>query len=384
MSNPVTEKWRKITSIRTFVAVLALGFMAGCTDASDVSGPAVPERQAEQARAVAAPVSVVVGTAQRQSVTRTISATGTIAPKRTSDLGSLVDGVISEVLVNVGDHVHQGDPLFRTRDVDFQHDLASAIATHQMSLAQATQAERAYARAVQLFEREIIAPAQLEQRETEMSVAIAAAAQTEQVRNGARQRLADTVVTAPFDGAIIGRFVDEGTYMSSRFSGMGSSAVVRLAECQIGVAVARFPESELASVHEGQIAQLYIGTRTEPVSAPILVVNDAIDVQTRTGELRAPFLNPDCAIQTGQFVRVDIEIIDNDILTIPQSAITNAGLGQRVFIVENGRAVLKIIEAVSIDGVISRVASGLTANDIVIISPPDTMANGVVVEVIQQ
>mgnify|MGYP003113762005 FL=1 len=384
MLNPVIEKWRAITSIRTFLAVLALGFMAGCSDASNASGPGEAEEQAEQSRVANAPVAVVVGTAQRQSVTRTISATGTLAPRRTSDLGSLVDGVISEVMVNVGDHVRQGDPLFRTRDVDFQHDLASANAAHQMSLAQATLAERAYARAVQLFEREIIAPAQLEQRETEMSVAIAAAAQTEQVRNAARQRLADTIVTAPFDGAIIGRFVDEGTYMSSRFSGMGSSAVVRLAECQIGVAVVRFPESELTSVHEEQTAQLYIGTRPEPISAPILVVNDAIDVQTRTGELRAPFLNPDCGIQTGQFVRVEIEIIDDDILTIPQSAIFNAGLGQRVFIVENGHAVLTNIEAVSIDGVISRVVSGLTANDTVILSPPDTMASGVAVEVIQQ
>ena len=326
---------------------------------------------------------MVVGVTQRQSVLRTISATGTITPKRTSDLGSLVDGVISEVLVNVGDHVQQGDPLFRTSDVNYQHDVASAVAAHQMALAQATQAQRAYERAAQLAERDIISPAQLEQRETEMSVANAAVTQTEQARNVARQRLADTLVTAPFDGAIIGRFVDEGTYMSSRFSGMGSSAVVRLAECQIGVAVARFPESELTSVHEGQTAQLYIGFRTEPISAPILVVNDAIDVQTRTGELRAPFLNPNCGIQTGQFVRVEIEITDENILTIPQSAIVNTGLGQRVFIVENGHAVRRSIEAISIDGVLSRVVTGLNAGDAVILSPPDTMTDGVVVEVIQ-
>lgn len=383
MRIPAIEKWRINTSMRTFVSMLALGFMAGCNDASDVSGSTDTDPHAEQINTIAAPVAAVVDTAQRQSVVRTISATGTVAPKRTSELGSLVDGVISEVMVNVGDHVRQGDPLFRTRDVDFQHDLAAANAAHQMALAQAAQAERAYARALQLSERGIIASALLEQRETEMNVAAAAATQTEQARNVARQRLADTVVTAPFDGAIVGRFVDEGTYMSSRISGVGSSAVVRLAECQIGVAVARFPESELTSVHEGQIAQLYIGTRPEPISAPILVVNDAIDVQTRTGELRAPFLNPECGIQTGQFVRVEIEIIDEDILTIPQSAIVNTGLGQRVFIVENGHAVLTHIEAVSIDGVLSRVLTGVTTSDTVILSPADNMADGVAVEVIQ-
>ncbi|WP_109261400.1 efflux RND transporter periplasmic adaptor subunit [Hyphobacterium indicum] len=380
MHKPLVDILNDFSAIRRILSLLALGLIVGCSDAPDT---AEITESTERTPVIAAPVSVVVGVTQRQSVLRTISATGTITPKRTSDLGSLVDGVISEVLVNVGDHVQQGDPLFRTSDVNYQHDVASAVAAHQMALAQATQAQRAYERAAQLAERDIISPAQLEQRETEMSVANAAVTQTEQARNVARQRLADTLVTAPFDGAIIGRFVDEGTYMSSRFSGMGSSAVVRLAECQIGVAVARFPESELTSVHEGQTAQLYIGFRTEPISAPILVVNDAIDVQTRTGELRAPFLNPNCGIQTGQFVRVEIEITDENILTIPQSAIVNTGLGQRVFIVENGHAVRRSIEAISIDGVLSRVVTGLNAGDAVILSPPDTMTDGVVVEVIQ-
>ena len=70
-----------------------------------------------------------------------IIGTGNITPSRQTDIGPSVDGIIDEVMVDVGDVVKKGDPLFRTRDVDIKLQIREL--EQQVALARAQNANAA-------------------------------------------------------------------------------------------------------------------------------------------------------------------------------------------------------------------------------------------------
>ena len=61
-------------------------------------------------------------------LTQPLFAYGTIAARQTSDIGALAESVVDEIFFRVGDRVEENDPLFQTRQTDYQRRLIEAQA----------------------------------------------------------------------------------------------------------------------------------------------------------------------------------------------------------------------------------------------------------------
>ncbi len=124
------------------------------------------------------------------------------------------------------------------------------------------------------------------------------------------------------------------------------------------------------SVGEGDISNFAVGQPTEIYSElkPVLIqkgriqqISKSADIQSRSFEIKSVFSNTyDRWFKPGMFCRVKVELkSQKGSLLIPNLAIVNNPNSKNVFVIENGKAVLKVIQTGLTDGTFTEVLSGL-------------------------
>ena len=187
-------------------SILAFGLSAwGCRDTPDVGN-------------VPASVPLQASPVRMEEIAEPILGSGGVAAEKTTEVGPRVDGIIDEIYVKVGDHVEGGQPLFRTRQVDYE--ISVRRARHALTLARAElrKAERDLHRAQELREQDIVAEDRLDAVRTAHEISGAQSRLAETALEQAEQALTDTVVKAPYTGVITARYIDEGTMQRTMMS----------------------------------------------------------------------------------------------------------------------------------------------------------------------
>jgi HlyD family secretion protein len=114
--------------VRKFLLPLLASIGLGVAITTVVEDSGAPEPPAESSPVPTSPYSSFV------------AGSGIIEAKRGNiEIGSPVSGIVSELLVRVGDHVKAGDPLFRIDDRDLQARLSTAEAKLKVAEAEVQQ-----------------------------------------------------------------------------------------------------------------------------------------------------------------------------------------------------------------------------------------------------
>ena len=305
---------------------------------------------------------------ETREIQESIIGTGTIGAAQTSNIGVVTPGIVERVFVKVGDRVKKGQPLFQTRKNDYEISVQLARAELTAAEARAEQARLDYERAKDLLDKKFISQAQLDtagnsQRaaDAETDVAQARLAQ-------AMQRLADTVVNAPYDGVVTSRNVDEGTYKSAQtFSADGS--VLQLEEIRVVVALVRVPEIYVMDLQLGTPADIFIDGMGAVIQSDISVINDKADSGSRTVEVRFALANDDYRIKPGLFVRAEIHPPGREAILIAREAVLDPSGSPHVFVTENGVARMQHVVLRQYDATSVEVVSGLDDNASILIGP---------------
>lgn len=313
-----------------------------------------------------------------------IMATGTIAAKQSSNIGPLVEGVVEEIFVRVGDRVQKGDKLFRMRDVDYKRLVREAEASLDVAKAKYAQARRSFDRTKRLAEQGHISESGLDIARTELDVSRAGVNQAAAILETAQQQLRDTVVTAPFDGTVTARYIDEGVFMTNRSMGGGQSSVLELQEAHIVAGIMRAPESALPRLRLGQKAHLFIPGYDTPFESTVFIINDKIDSESRTVEFRLPVMNPDYSIKSGQFARAVVFPDPMKILVLPREAVRGSLASAYVIQIVDGKAHRKSVSVEQLDATRVRVSEGLEAGDIVVLTSESDLSEGADVEIVEE
>ena len=359
----------------SWLPILIIGFAsAACSQGSESPSPMKEAATTEV-------VSVAVEYPRREMVRDKLVATGTIAAKQTSAIGPLVEGVVEKILVKVGDRVKKGQALFQTRTVDFVRRIDEIKAGIRVAEAETAKTQRDLDRISELVSKGLAATATEQDAETNLNIALARLAQIRTTLLAAEQSFTDTIVRAPFDGAITARYVDEGTYMSNRFSGMGSSSVVQIQECEIAAAILFTSENNLSKLHLGYSGQLFVAANDMPIESEILIINDRVDPVDRTAEFRMAFLNPDCRIKAGQFVRSEVNLPAREAVSLSRSSVQSSQGGHYIFVVEDGKALRKSIEISDLNVLRVEVLSEISTGVKVIVNPKGDLRDGMKVEI---
>ena len=307
------------------------------------------------------PPDIELFTIEAESFTETIRATGTIAAKQTSRIGPHVEGILEKVYVRVGDRPKKGEPLFQMRVAEYQQAADQAGAVFQVARAELDLSIKKLKRAKRLRQDNLLSQDDLDLTETSARVARAQFSSAQALLASANQRLEDTVVIAPFDGTVTGRFADEGVYMSNRFSMGGQSSVIELSEAGIVAGIMRVPEAQLPKLKLGQKAILYPGGTREGYESEVFIINDRVDPTTRTAEFRLPVRNQDYKIKPGQFTHAEVFMAPREIIKVPRTAIVEEG-GHQFALLKKGNSWARTqVKAIAFNDEFFEVQEGLTA-----------------------
>lgn len=310
-----------------------------------------------------------------------LTASGTVAAKQTSNIGTLTSGVIEQIFVRVGDRVTKGQALFKTRTIDYELRLSEAQSMLEIAKAEAANAAAILNRYKGLRDERSVAQVELDAIKKRESIAKAESnLRLTQVKT-AEQALADTTVRSPFAGSITARYVDEGVFMTNSFSGMGNSAVVQVQECEIATAILFAPESASQHLRKGLLGALRVDGQPDPIMAEIAIINDRVDTANRQIEFRIPFANPDCAVKAGQSVHAVIQMGDRTALRLTRNVIRGSGETRYVLLAREGAAHRQPVEIRDIDAQFVEITAGISRDDLIIIGGSEQVYDGVKVEV---
>lgn len=367
-----------MTHILRCLALIAPVLLAACSSEPPLPEPATISD--ELTPVIAAPIKVQTVIVESVDLADPLIASGTIAAKQTSNIGVLAVGVVEKIYVKVGDRVTKGQALFQTRRVDYEQQLSEAEAQLSIALAEQANAENALKRTSALLDKGHVSQAVFDDVQATLQVAKSQAALRRTQVDAAKQKLDDTTVRSPFNGAVTARYIDEGVFMANSFSGMGNSAVVQIQECEIAAGILFAPESEVARLHLGLTGSLYVDGRDEPIRSEIIILNDRVDPKARTVEFRMVFLNEGCAVRAGQSVRAEVDVDPRPALVLPRAALQGTSSSPYVFVVDGDRARRTTVTVQDIDAVQVEVLSALSAADRVITGPLDKISDGTQVE----
>ncbi len=275
--------------------------------------------------------------------------TGSLFPKSQFIVAPKVSGWLKQLLVNVGDTVHQNQLIAILDDEEFTQQVEQARAELQVAKANAENcasdldlAKREYERAKALREKQIASASELDTSEaafnscqTRLKVALAQVTQKEAALKAAQLRLSYTRVQAFWETddqtRVVGeRFVDEGALLQI------NQPIVSILENNILTAVVHVVEKDYPKIEVAQRA--IISTDAYPdktFTGTILRIAPLLKESSRQARVEIEIPNSNLLLKPGMFVRAEIEFASHEDATlVPLAALVKRNGNRGVFIVE--------------------------------------------------
>jgi multidrug efflux pump subunit AcrA (membrane-fusion protein) len=346
---------------------------------------------------------VFVATADRRPVERAYEASGTIRGRNTAVLTSKIVANVRDVRVRAGDVVRAGQLLAALDDSDAQAAVRRARAGLDEATEARTEAENAvraadagarvattnHGRMERLLAQEAITQQMYDEAEARKRSALAerdmanarvrgSGARIEEARaavSGAEAALGYTRIVAPFTGRVIDRRVDPGSQASP---GMPLLVVEQDGALRVEASV---DESRAGAIHLQDTAHVDLQAAGRRVDGQVAEIVPAVDPGSRAFlvkvELPADAL---ASLRPGMFARVRFPLGTEERLVVPASAVVAAGQLDRVFVVEQGRARLRLVTVGQRTPDFAEMLSGIDAGEKVVVTPPATLRDGDSVE----
>jgi RND family efflux transporter MFP subunit len=280
---------------------LSLLSLVACGESDSSSVEAAEAAAASQSQESAAVDRVETQRVALGAIRTSMAASGAIQARRVTEIGAEVSGRLVEVLVDVGDLVEEGDPLFRIDARPYQMGLAEARAGLALARAQSENAAHEVERVAKLIEQSAASEQHFDQLRTAAAVARAQVEQMEARMARAERDLECTVVRSPYAGSIVERRAHEGAMA-------GPAPILVLQETGVLEAVLAIPDAWPAPVRAGDEVRLYVEGLAEPLETRIDRVSDRVDPETHTYEVRGPVNDASRTAKAGSYLRAEIEM----------------------------------------------------------------------------
>jgi RND family efflux transporter MFP subunit len=327
------------------------------------------------------PQQVAVARPVQQSVTPYLELTGNAAAYNQVDLEARVEGFLQEINYQDGAQVKKADTLFVVEPAPYQAKLQQSQATQAATQAQLVQAQAEFQRQATLLRQDVTAQNTYDQALAKRDALRANLQNDEASVTQAAINYGYTHVTAPFDGVVSAHLVSVGGLV-------GVPGPTKLATIvQLDPIYVTFTVSEqdvlrvkAAMARRGlkprDIANVpvQVGLMNEegyPHTGKLDYVAPMIDPSTGTLTARGIFDNPARVMLPGNFLRIRIPLAleEETALLVPDTAIGADQAGNYLLVVDqNGVVQQKSVTTGQLVGKLRVIASGLTANEQVVIS----------------
>jgi membrane fusion protein (multidrug efflux system) len=337
-----------------------------------------PQASAQQ------PAAIQVGTlaAELRPITAAVEFVGRMQALGRVDIRARVTGFLQEVLFKEGDVVKEGDVLYRIEQDSFQAAVQQAQGALLEAQGKVVNATAQLARTQELVKTDTASRALLDERTANQKIAQGEMVTADANLKTANVNLGYTEILAPIAGQIGRTNVTKGNVVGPD---SGPLTVIVSRDPMYVV----FPVSQRLFLSiQGQQARKSTGEAlavrirfsngtTYDQMGRINFVDVQVDQATDTVLVRATLANPNGMLIDGQLVRVAVEADKpEEKVLVPQSALIIDQQGPYVFLVEDGKAVVRRLKLAGESGPYAIVQDGLKGGEQVIVQGMESLRAG--------
>ncbi|MFW5973518.1 MAG: efflux RND transporter periplasmic adaptor subunit [Bacteroidota bacterium] len=290
------------------------------------------------------PVAVDIAPVQKRNFSVRANFVGTLEGIAFAELYPKATGQIVAIYAQTGDIVREGQVLAQIDPSEAQERVRQAQASLRM--AEATLAQRdaalttarlAAERTQSLFDKNLIAEQEQEDRQATLlsaraqyQLAEAGVEQAAAAVSAAMLELENTRVRAPFSGAIGKRFLDAGSMAGAN---RAVFSIVDLSTIKTTVALV---DKDVAFIRSGQPARISVSSLPDQLfEGQVARISPIFNRDTGTADAEIEVSNPDLVLKPGMLVNVSIGYrTDTDALLVPRASLIEAEDNTYLFVAE--------------------------------------------------
>ena len=315
--------------------------------AAPKTGPANPAPTAQPQRPTRPPTPVGVAKAERKDIPISIRTIGTIQPFQSVLVKSRVDGTLAKVLVQEGQMVKEGDPLFTIDRRSFEAQLKQAQANLERDRAQLENARLDLARTERTVQQGALSQKVLDQARANAGALEGAVKSDEAAIDAAKVSLSYTDITSPIHGRAGDVRVTEGNLVK----GNDASPLLVINQLRPIYVAFTVPEKYLPEIrarhNKAPLTASVIDNRgvTHPETGKLVFIDNNIDTNTGTIALKVEFTNDKDLLWPGQFVQVVLNVTTRQqVVVVPTQAVQTGQRGPYVYIAKGNIAEYRAIK----------------------------------------
>ncbi len=330
-----------------------------------------------------------------------LNASGYVTARREATVSSKVTGKVTEVLIEEGMKVTNGQVVARLDDSNVkanlevaQAQLASATVAVEETRAQLKQANAEYERITELAKRNIESQSDLDQAESNAKTLQAHLAwQETQIAVAQRevemsqQDMDDLIIRAPFDGVITTKDAQPGEMISpvsagGGFTRTGIGTVVDMGSLEIEIDV---NESYINRVEPGQPVEATLDAYPDwTIPCKVIAIIPTADRDKSTVKVRVGFDQLDPRILPDMSVKVAFrdngETAAGHAVIVPKNSVLSRDGRDVVFVVQNGHAERRAVTVSDTQNDDSVLSAGVAAGEKVVVDAPVDLQDGMAVK----
>ena len=302
---------------------------------------------------------------------------GQLAALQSAPIYARTSGYIRKWYVDIGDSVRQGQVLAVLDAPEVDQQLAAAQADYQTARANQQLAASTATRWKTMLAKDAVSKQETDEKVGDLAAKTALSNAASANVNRLRYTQGFTRLIAPFSGVVTTRSTNVGSLVTA-----GSAAstplftVSDISRIRIYVKV---PQAYSSQVHPGMDVKLTLPEYPgRTFTAQMTRSADAVDTSSGTVLVELQAANGDRALKPGAYAQASFPVAGGgSAVELPASAMIIGQAGTQVAIVGNdGRALLKTVTIAHDLGDRVQISAGLSANDRVIDSPPDSLQSG--------
>lgn len=301
------------------------------------------------------PAKVSVARVTKEVAANQVEVVGTVQAVEQAEIASKMTGNILTLPVDLGSKVKKGELLVEL-------SAGEVSAQVQQAKAQLEQARRNLTREENLLKKN--ATTQQTVKSLRDSARIAEAAYKE-----ALTMLNYSRISAPFAGIITRKLANVGDLATS-----GKPLLYMEQENNLQV-LTDIPEAMILHIKKDDRLPIYVPSVELKIEGVVAEVSPIAEPSSRSAPIKLR-IAPDPRLRSGQFARVTLAMEKAETLTVPTQAVQSIGQIERVFVVHENKARLRLVRTgAKSDGHIE-ILSGLQENETIVSEGNQTLLDG--------
>ncbi|MBI4601152.1 MAG: efflux RND transporter periplasmic adaptor subunit [Planctomycetes bacterium] len=350
-------------------------------------------------RALEAPGTLEVETARAEVVAPgaaargmpVLTASGYVVARRKAVVSAKIQGRLSELRVEEGSRVSEGDVIARLESSDFEAQVERAKAAVERAEAELEESRRQHQLAESQSKDGIVSEDQLDQARSRVRIGEAALRQARADLGVVEAYLQNTYIKAPFGGIVIKKMAEVGESVAPIPPGVNvstsSGAIVALADFETLEMEADVNESHIRKLQPRHAAEVTVEAFPDRrLPAVLRQVIPSADRTKATVMVKVTLVEKPEGLKPEMSARVtflsDAEPVPaagapaGPVVTAPRAAVVERGGETRVFEVSGGRAAARRVVLRENRGDRVVVLEGLGGGEVLVLNPPEGLEDG--------